>query len=72
MPPADAGVSRAERLCHAPSARGPGTAVAILRPEALSEVRDLCYLTYRMNPLQDMAVVERTPGETWLRINIPA
>ena len=56
----------------APSARGPGTAAAVLRPETLSEVRDLCYLTYRMNPTQDVAVVERTPGETWLRINIPA
>ena len=63
---------RAQSGLLAPSARGPGTAAAVLRPEALSEVRDLCYLTYRMNPLQDMAVVERTPGETWLRINIPA
>jgi hypothetical protein len=63
---------RAQSGLLAPSARGPGTAVGILRPEALSEVRDLCYLTYRMNPMQDVAVVERTPGETWLRINIPA
>jgi hypothetical protein len=63
---------RAQSGLLAPSARGPGTAAAILRSEALSEVRDLCYLTYRMNPLQDAAVVERTPGETWLRINIPA
>ncbi|HJT61653.1 MAG TPA: RES family NAD+ phosphorylase [Burkholderiales bacterium] len=63
---------RAQSGLLAPSARGPGTAAAILRPEALSEVRDLCYLTYRMNPLQDTAVVERTPGETWLRINIAA
>jgi len=63
---------RAQSGLLAPSARGPGTAAAILRGEALSEVRDLCYLTYRMNPLQDVAAVERTPGETWLRINIPA
>jgi hypothetical protein len=63
---------RAQSGLLAPSARGPGTAAGILRPEALSKVRDLCYLTYRMNPMQDMAVVERTPGETWLRINIPA
>jgi hypothetical protein len=63
---------RAQSGLLAPSARGPGTAAAILRPETLSEVRDLCYLTYRMNPMQDVAVVERTPGETWLRINIPA
>ncbi len=63
---------RAQSGLLAPSARGPGTAAAILRPEALSEVRDLCYLTYRMNPMQDMAVVERAPGEAWLRINIAA
>ena len=63
---------RAQSGLLAPSARGPGTAAAILRPETLSEVRDLCYLTYRMNPMQDVAEVERTPGETWLRINIPA
>jgi len=63
---------RAQSGLLAPSARGPGTAAAILRPEALSGVRDLCYLTYRMNPMHDLAVVERTPGETWLRINIAA
>jgi hypothetical protein len=63
---------RAQSGLLAPSARGPGTAAAILRAEALSDVRDLCYLTYRMNPLQHMAVVERTPGEPWLRINIAA
>lgn len=61
---------RAQSGLLAPSARGPGTAAAILRPEALSDVRDLCYLTYRMNP--DSVTVERTPGEAWLRITIPA
>jgi hypothetical protein len=59
---------RAQSGLLAPSARGPGTAAAILRSEALSEVRDLCYLTYRMNPTRDLALVERTPGETWLEI----
>lgn len=63
---------RAQSGLLAPSARGPGTAAAILRPQALSGVRDLCYLTYRMNPTQEIATVERTPEETWLRINIPA
>lgn len=63
---------RAQSGLLAPSARGPGTAAAILRAEALSDVRDLCYLTYRMNPTENSAVVERTPGETWLRITIPA
>ena len=61
---------RAQSGLLAPSARGPGTAAAILRPEALSDVRDLCYLTYRMNPAERTALVERTPGESWLRITI--
>ena len=63
---------RAQSGLLAPSARGPGTAAAILRAEALSDVRDVCFLTYRMNPSHNMATVERTPGETWLSINIPA
>jgi hypothetical protein len=63
---------RAQSGLLAPSARGPGTTAAILRPEVLSSVRDLCFLTYRMNPKTDVVTVERTPGETWLRINIPA
>lgn len=52
----------------APSARGDGTSAAILRPEVLSDVRDLCFLTYRMNPAVDQVEVERTPGSTWLEI----
>ena len=63
---------RAQSGVLAPSARGPGTAAAILRPEVLSGVRDLCFLTYRMNPAGNSATVERAPGEPWLRINIPA
>jgi RES domain len=63
---------RAQSGLLTPSARGPGTAAAILRAEALSDVRDLCYLTYRMNPMRGTATVERSSGETWLRINIPA
>jgi hypothetical protein len=62
---------RAQSGLLAPSARGPGTVAAILRPEVLSDVRDLCFLTYRMNPKSAAATVERAPGETWLRINIP-
>ena len=61
---------RAQSGLLAPSARGPGTAAAILRPEALSDVRDLCYLTYRMNPAEGFATVERTPGETWLTARV--
>lgn len=62
---------RAQSGLLAPSARvRPGTIAAILRPEVLSEVRDLCFLTYRLRG--NTAAVERTPGETWLRITIPA
>ncbi len=63
---------RAQSGLLAPSARGPGIAAAILRPEVLSGVRDLCFLTYRMNPAETSATIERAPGEPWLRINIPA
>jgi hypothetical protein len=60
---------RAQSGLLAPSARTRGTTAAILRPQALSDVRDACYLTYRLRGR--MAVVERTPGEPWLRITIP-
>jgi hypothetical protein len=50
------------------SARSSGTAAAIFRPEALADARDLCFLTYRMNPLVDSVSVERTPGAVWLEI----
>ena len=63
---------RAQSGLLAPSARGPGTAAAILRPEVLSDVRELCFLTYRMNPAENSATIERTPGERWLRITIPS
>ncbi|HEV3010156.1 MAG TPA: RES family NAD+ phosphorylase [Burkholderiales bacterium] len=53
------------------SARCEGWNAAIFRAQALSRVRDLCHLTYLMNPTQDTATIERTPGETWLRIKIP-
>ena len=60
---------RAQSGLLAPSARGRGVTAAILRADALSDVRDLCYLTYRLRGRR--AAVERTPGETWLRITIP-
>lgn len=50
------------------SARYEGVNGAIFRPERLSNVRDICYLTYRTVPSQDWATVERKPGQTWLRI----
>jgi hypothetical protein len=61
---------RAQSGLLAPSARGPGACAAIFRPEALSEVRDVCFLTYRLTG--NTATVERSPGDTWLRITIPA
>jgi hypothetical protein len=53
------------------SARCAGINAPIFRPAVLSQVRDLCHLTYLMNPTRSTASVERTPGETWLRIKIP-
>ena len=50
------------------SARSSGSNAAIFRKEALADIRDLCFLTYRMHPAQDRVVVERTPGQPWLEI----
>lgn len=50
------------------SARCRGTNAAIFTPGVLSRVRDLCFLTYRMNPTLDLVRVERTPGRKWLEI----
>jgi hypothetical protein len=57
---------RAQSGLLAPAARAAGTVAAILRPEALSDVRDLCFLTYHLNLKADRARVERKPGETWV------
>ncbi len=50
------------------SARCRGANAAIFTPVVLSRIRDLCFLTYRMNPTQDLVRVERTPGRKWLEI----
>lgn len=50
------------------SARCEGIDAAILRPEALSNPRDHCFLTYAMNPREDKVAVERTPGKRWLAV----
>ncbi len=50
------------------SARCRGANAAIFTPGVLSRVRDLCFLTYRMNPTKDLVRVERTPGRKWLEI----
>ena len=50
------------------SARCEGDNAALLTPRMLSRPRDLCFLTYRTNPVQDLVRVERTPGRKWLEI----
>jgi hypothetical protein len=50
------------------SARCAGVNAALFRPEMLANVRDVCHLTYSMNPRRDLVQVERTPGVTWLEI----
>ncbi len=50
------------------SARCAGVNAVLLRPEPLSQVRDACFLTYRMHPAKDDVTVERTPGRLWLQI----
>ena len=48
------------------SARSRGTNADPFTPGVLSRVRDLCLLTYRVNPARDLVRVERTPGRKWL------
>jgi hypothetical protein len=50
------------------SARCDGINGAIFRPETLSAVRDVCHLTYSMNPRRDLVTVERRPGTPWMEI----
>ncbi len=50
------------------SARCSGTNAAVLQPDVLSNVRDLCFLSYRMNPTRDAVRVERSPGRKWMEI----
>lgn len=50
------------------SARCEGVNGAIFRQERLSNVRDLCWLTYRTVPGEDSVTVERKPGLPWLHI----
>jgi hypothetical protein len=50
------------------SARAEGTNAAILRPGVLSGVRDRCCLTYVTHPGRDEVVVQRQPGEPWLKV----
>lgn len=50
------------------SARCDGVNTAVFNPQRLSNVRDKLFLTYRINPARDRAVVERDVGTPWLTI----
>jgi len=50
------------------SARCDGINAALFNPQRLSNVRDKLFLTYRINPARDRAVVERDVGTPWLTI----
>ena len=50
------------------SARCEGINAAVFNPQRLSNVRDKLFLTYRINPARDRAVVERDVGSPWLKI----
>src|SRR3954469_531023 len=60
--------AQAQNGLLARSARTPGDNAALFRPEVLSNVREKCFLTYRMNPGVDEIAVERSPGRSWLKI----
>jgi hypothetical protein len=50
------------------SARWDGINAAVFRAQRLSEVREKCFLTYRLNAVRDTFVAERTRGRAWLRL----
>ena len=53
----------------APSSRTKGTNIVILNPDVLSTPRLHCYLTYFFDPLTLKIRVERTVGQTWLKLD---
>ena len=50
------------------SARCDGVNAAIFKSQRLSNVRHRNFLTYRLNPLRDTFVAERTPGRRWITL----
>lgn len=50
------------------SARWDGVNAAVLRPRRLSQVREKCFLTYRLNSVRDTFVAERTRGRAWMKL----
>ena len=48
------------------SARCDGVNAAIFKPQRLSNVRHRAYVTYRLNPVRNTFVAERTRGRKWL------
>ena len=59
---------RAQNGLLGQSARHGGDNAAIFDPRCLSKPRDRCFLTYRMDPREDLVTVERAPGEAGLEI----
>lgn len=53
-----------------PSARGPGTNIDIFHPDSLGESRLRGYLTYRYRHDNPEVLIERDPGQTWMRVRI--
>jgi hypothetical protein len=60
--------ARAQNGLLARSARCEGDNAAVFDPRCLSEPRDRCFLTYRMDPGKDLVTVERVPGDRWLEM----
>lgn len=51
------------------SARCEGTNAAILNAELLSDVKDICYLTYEFNPVKQVeTIVKRDSKKVWMKI----
>jgi hypothetical protein len=50
------------------SARCNGINAAIFKPEVLSNVRDVCFLRYELNPAEDEVIVKRASGKPWLTV----
>ncbi|MFO7306076.1 MAG: RES family NAD+ phosphorylase [Gammaproteobacteria bacterium] len=47
-----------------------GDVIAVFVREALSNPRDVCYLTYILDPRTGRVRVERTPGRTWMVLDV--
>jgi len=53
----------------APSSRCKGTNIVVFNPDVLSDPRLHCYLTYFLDPTKLEIKVEKTIGQTWLKVD---